>query len=511
MGDYKWIGLMRQFYNCSFYDDSNAVQMFLHIFLNAQREDKSFFNQLTMPGQFRTSIQSMTEFLQVTRKSARKSLDKLKEAGVIHVSSLRRNGVLITVRDFNKFLSLQNVRGGWVKLYYDLDFQDFFVDAKTLHLYLHILLHSYSENDRYEDPQWFDIKKISLLTGLTLKEIKEGLLRLRKYGILNVGYDGQNKLSSVRLIEFSDYMKDNLPVIGPKLSKDSTTNEGYIDADIVEYSENPSMELPCEKVQKRSNKESISGPKVNQKISSQNLHEKVTNNFVTNGKSESYNASGLKVGQKKTNNRPKENVSKTLPTDYGGNYAREHIIKENRDRERDNNYYYNNSLSQKFSSIEELVSDDEWVCSMQQLYGFSSKKTLYTALTLFLANLKCRKEVVPSSLDAFLDYFCNWYKRNASRLRVQLKVSTPLKNYGIALWEKCMSAFEKIVSERIFTSIFKQLSFESYDETTKTLLLAIPNKQLYEKLESSYIETLSIVLQKFFGKGVELLYRIQQA
>ena len=74
-------------------------------------------------------------------------------------------------------------------------------------------------------PQWFDIKKISLLTGLTLKEIKEGLLRLRKYGILNVGYDGQNKLSSVRLIEFSDYMKDNLPVIGPKLSKDSTTNE----------------------------------------------------------------------------------------------------------------------------------------------------------------------------------------------------------------------------------------------------------------------------------------------
>ena len=54
-------------------------------------------------------------------------------------------------------------------------------------------------------------------------------------------------------------------------------------------------------------------------------------------------------------------------------------------------------------------------------------------------------------------------------------------------------------------------SFESYDETTKTLLLAIPNKQLYEKLESSYIETLSIVLQKFFGKGVELLYRIQQA
>ena len=74
-----------------------------------------------------------------------------------------------------------------------------------------------------------------------------------------------------------------------------------------------------------------------------------------------------------------------------------------------------------------------------------------------------------------------------------------------------MSAFEKIVSERIFTSIFKQLSFESYDETRKTLLLALPNKQVYEKLESSYIETLSLVLQKFFGRGIQLLYRVQQA
>ena len=509
MGDYKWIGLMRQFYNCSFYNDSNAVQMFLHIFLNAQREDKSFFNQLTMPGQFRTSIQNMTEFLQITRKSARKSLDKLKEAGVIHVSSLRRNGVLITVRDFNKFLSLQNVRGGWVKLYYDLDFQDFFVDAKTLHLYLHILLHSYSENDRYENPQWFDIKKISLLTGLTIKEIKEALLRLRKYGILNVGYDGQNKISSVRLIEFSDYMKDNLPVIGSTLTKDSTNDEGYIDADIVEYSKNSAMELPFGKVQKQSNKQSISGPKVSQKISSQNLHEKVTNNFITKVKSESYNTSGPKVGQKKTNKRPKENVSRTLPNGHEGSYVREHIIKENRDIERDNSSYYN-SLSQKFSSIEELVSDEEWVRCMQQLYGFANKETLYMALDLFLTNLKCRKEAVPSSLDAFLDYFCNWYKRNASRLKARLKAPASLKNYGMVLWGKCMSAFEKIVSESVFTSIFRQLAFESYDETAKMLLLTLPSRQIYEKLEANYIETLSLVLNKFFGKGIQLRYRIQQ-
>lgn len=220
MGDYKWIGLIRKFYNCSFYNDSNAVQMFLHIFLNAQREDKPYFDKITMRGQFRTSIKDIMVFLEISRKSARRSLDKLKAAGIIHVASLRRNGVLITVREFSKFLALENVRGGWVKLYYDLDFQDFFVNAQVLHIYLHLLLHTYSESENYEDPLWFDMKKISASTGIPVEGIKEALQKLRKLGILNIGYNGQKKLSSVRLIEFSDYVKDTCPVtsIGPSAS-----------------------------------------------------------------------------------------------------------------------------------------------------------------------------------------------------------------------------------------------------------------------------------------------------
>ena len=128
---------------------------------------------------------------------------------------------------------------------------------------------------------------------------------------------------------------------------------------------------------------------------------------------------------------------------------------------------------------------------MQQLYGFASKETLYTALDLFLTNLKCRKEAVPSSLDAFLDYFCNWYKRNASRLKARLKASDSLKNYGMVLWGKCMSAFEKIVSESVFTSIFRQLAFESYDaskdavtETSQQANLREVRKQLYRDIKA---------------------------
>lgn len=504
MVDYKWIGLIRKFCNCSFYNDSNAVQMFLHIFLNAQREDRSYFDQIIMRGQFRTSIKDIMTFLEISRKSARRSLDKLKSAGVIHVTSLRRNGVLITVREFSKFLALGNTNGGWVKLYYDLDYQDFFVNAQVLHIYLHLLLHTYSSNENYEEPQWFDFKKISNSTGISVPDIKESLRKLRKSGILNLGYDGQKKLSSVQLIEFSEYVRDSCPVafIGHK-----EAIEGSSDLDNLFPVEDPLI-ISGEEGIKDAQKEIKEGPKKNRDLFSRNAYESSTSHHVTVDKTITYKHSGQKEGQKTEQKSPKEIVSKSLPKGYEGGYAREPITKENRDRriERD---YYNNSPSQKFSSIEDLAADEEWVCSMQRLYGFSNKETLYTALSLFLENLKCRKEDVPRTLEVFLDYFCNWYKRNEKKLQAKLKTQTSSKGLAEALWDKCMSAFGKIVDDSVLSSVFKRISFESFDKVSKTLLLSLPNKTIYETLENDYLQTMSVVLQKFFGTGVRLNYRIR--
>lgn len=513
MENYKWIGLVRKFYNCSFYNDSNAVQMFLHIFLNAQREDKPYFDQMIMRGQFRTSIQNIMQFLKISRKSARRSLDKLIEAGIIHVASHRRNGVLITVREFSKFLALENMKGGWVKLYYDLDYQDFFEDAYALHLYLHILLHTYPTNptyDSYDDPLWFDFKKISDSTGISIKDIKKSLQTLRKEGILNLGYNGQKKLSSVELIEFSDYVRNTLPVTPSISSIDySLPKEGVSDAEIICPDEGSVFYSDRDK--KEEQKESKEGPKDFQKNSSRNAYENSHRIFVNSYNSDNYNSMGKKEGQKREQKGLKVEEQKSLPSGYEEGYAREHIIKENRDKRIENGYYNNYSAVRKFSSIEELILDEEWVCSMQELYGFTGKETLHTALTLFLANLKCRKEEVPENLKVFLDYFCNWYKRNEKKLRPKLKAQITPNGYGRNLWHKCMSAFSRIVNDQVFASVFKPIAFDSFENSTKELTLRLPSKQLYDTLEGDYIETLKVVLRKFFGTGIILKYRLAGA
>lgn len=508
MGDYKWIGLIRKFYNCSFYNDSNAVQMFLHIFLNAQREDKPYFEQIIMRGQFRTSIKDIMQFLRISRKVARRSLDKLKSAGIIHVVSLRRNGVLITVREFSKFLALENVRGGWVKLYYDLDYQDFFENAQVLHIYLHILLHTYTENESYEDPLWFDFKKISAMTGISTEGIKDSLLKLRKAGILNVGYNGQKKLSSVRLIEFSEYIKNTLPVISPKPSIGyGTSEERSGDSEVFfPVDDLPSnVEDDCLKTEQKKAKE---GPKDLQKESSRTAYKPPSNSSIKCYDTDTYIGVKQKEGQKKEQRSSKDEFSMSLPNSHDHVYVREHMKKENRDNRIENVHYHNYSPVQKFSSIEELVVDDEWVCSMQELYGFAGKEAIYTALRLFLANLKCRKEEVPKDLSEFLDYFCNWYKRNEKKLLPKLKIHASPNDLGKNLWDKCMSAFAMIVSEQPFASVFKELAFDSFDSGARTLTVRLPNKQVFHELEENYLDTLKVVLSKFFGKGVRLKYRL---
>ena len=234
-----------------------------------------------------------------------------------------------------------------------------------------------------------------------------------------------------------------------------------------------------------------------------------TNSFVNDGNTATYKPKGQKEGQKREQSRPKVEATKMPPNSHGGGYARDPIIKENRDKRIENLHYYNYSSARKFSSIEELVCDDEWVRSMQLLYGFPDKETLYNALTLFLANLKCRKEEVPKGLEGFLDYFCNWYKRNEKKLLHKLRVQTPSKDYAKVLWDKCMSAFAKIVSERAFASVFQQVSFESFDNVAKTLTLVLPNKRIFEILEADYLDTVRTVLHKFFGAGLRLQYRIE--
>lgn len=76
------------------------------------------------------------------------------------------------------------------------------------------------------------------------------------------------------------------------------------------------------------------------------------------------------------------------------------------------------------------------------------------------------------------------------------------------LWEQCLFLIKENVSEQQYKTWFKPLVFETYNPSTKTLLVQVPSALVYEYLEEHYVDLLKKVLVRVFGNGVLLSYRV---
>lgn len=77
-----------------------------------------------------------------------------------------------------------------------------------------------------------------------------------------------------------------------------------------------------------------------------------------------------------------------------------------------------------------------------------------------------------------------------------------------ALWDAVLRLIEKNVSEQQFDTWFKPIVIESFNETTREVLVQISSQYVYEYLEENYAELWKKVLTSVFGAGVCLNYRI---
>lgn len=77
-----------------------------------------------------------------------------------------------------------------------------------------------------------------------------------------------------------------------------------------------------------------------------------------------------------------------------------------------------------------------------------------------------------------------------------------------ALWEQYLQLIKENVTEQQYTTWFKPITFETFDATTSILLVQVPSPFVYEYLEENYVNLLSKVLTRVFGKGIHLKYRI---
>ncbi|MFA4046335.1 chromosomal replication initiator protein DnaA [Prevotella sp. PCHR] len=83
-----------------------------------------------------------------------------------------------------------------------------------------------------------------------------------------------------------------------------------------------------------------------------------------------------------------------------------------------------------------------------------------------------------------------------------------MSNNPKMLWDKSLLLIKENVSEQQFNTWFRPIAFESFNESTRTLLVQVPSPFVYEYLEENYVDLLGKVLRHTFGDGIRLTYRV---
>lgn len=75
-------------------------------------------------------------------------------------------------------------------------------------------------------------------------------------------------------------------------------------------------------------------------------------------------------------------------------------------------------------------------------------------------------------------------------------------------WDQFLQLISENVSEEVFATWFKPIVFESYNESTLTLLVQVPSPFIYEYLEAHFVDLMGKCLHRVFGKTIRLNYRV---
>lgn len=78
------------------------------------------------------------------------------------------------------------------------------------------------------------------------------------------------------------------------------------------------------------------------------------------------------------------------------------------------------------------------------------------------------------------------------------------------LWQQCLQHIAEHVSRHVFDTWFSNITIESYDPATATVLLRLPSRYVYEYIEELHVPLMTGTLARTFGDNVRLQYRIKE-
>ncbi len=373
IADNSWIKLPRNFVNWRWYHDSNMVQLYLYLLLNANVYDVEYNDFTVKRGECLISLRQLSHETGISERSLRTCLNKLKRTKEIEYKKLHCGRIIILV-DFNKFqpIGIDEAAPDWIKLYRKICDWRWYHESNMVHLYVYFMLKAnlVVEGSR-QNPAWQLCSTLRLLTnatGISVHSIRTCLDRLQRTGeIIYLPGVAQRK-STITLCNYDTYQSSKIPS-----DTDATQMRHRCDTDATQMCHRCATDVPLLKEYK-------------------NKRIKERKNFDDDARA--CESVFVEVTEK---NEEKENEQKK---------------------------------ARKESFAEEVLSDELWINAVLRKFKLSSIEDVKQKVEDFEIDITCRGKSEHVDLKDYKCHFCDWLCKNNS---VSSKSNS---QYGVSKQEK---------------------------------------------------------------------------
>ena len=407
-GNNTWIKLPRNFQNWRWYKESNMVHLYLYLVMNANLLSENYFDINIKRGEIMISLSRLSTDTNLSIKTLRTCLDRLKRTHEIEYRNLNHGRIIILVNyDMFQPIGIDETAPDWVKLYRKIEQWRWYTHPKMVHLLIHFLIKAkaiLSGNDfTFQLETSYNL--LSKETGISVQSVRTCIKKMQSSGVIEFLPSPTNLFSTIRVCNYENYQVTNKVrgVIDNHSYGNKGTISGELDVDFENSKKSTNLNIStshCPSTYYESAKTSKGTTRAREG------HDK-----GTRGARQGHDKGTTRATLKEYNNIRNKEIKNINYDD-----AREGVVFVEAEEVKDEQKENLQKKAGKETYKEKLLEDGVWMTAMEKKFHLDQGE-IKRLLDDFDLELICRGNNEDKGFKDYKCHFFDWLKLRSNTLR----------------------------------------------------------------------------------------------
>ena len=407
-GNNTWIKLPRNFQNWRWYKESNMVHLYLYLVMNANLLSENYFDINIKRGEIMISLSRLSTDTNLSIKTLRTCLDRLKRTHEIEYRNLNHGRIIIIVNyDMFQPIGIDETAPDWVKLYRKIEQWRWYTHPKMVHLLIHFLIKAkaiLSGNDfTFQLETSYNL--LSKETGISVQSVRTCIKKMQSSGVIEFLPSPTNLFSTIRVCNYENYQVTNKVrgVIDNHSYGNKGTIPGELDVDFENSKKSTNLNIStshCPPTSYESTKTSKGTTRAREG------HDK-----GTRGARQGHDKGTTRATLKEYNNIRSKEIKNINYDD-----AREGVVFVEAEEVKDEQKENLQKKAGKETYKEKLLEDGVWMTAMEKKFHLDQGE-IKRLLDDFDLELICRGNNEDKGFKDYKCHFFDWLKLRSNTLR----------------------------------------------------------------------------------------------